>query len=72
MKMKDKNQEHAYDYLSLYEEYAEEDFQNGKKIPTWILRKFFTVRQMQQIRDTWLFTGNQQDKIKLYELMTFK
>ena len=73
--MEDKNQEHAYDdYLSLYMECAEEDFQNGKKIPTWILRNF-TVRQMQQIRDTLreeLFTGNQQDKIKLYELMTFK
>ncbi len=74
MKMEDKNQEHAYDYLSLYQDYAEEDFQNGKKIPKWILRNF-TVRQMQQIRDTWrkeLFTGNQQNKIKVYELMTLK
>ncbi len=72
MKMEDKNREHAYDYLSLYMD-AEEDFQNDKKIPTWILRNF-TVRQMHEIRDTWreeLFTGNSQDKIKLYELMTF-
>ena len=73
MKMEDKNQEHAYDYLSLYEEYAEEDFQDGKKIPKWILRNF-TVRQMEQIRNTWreeLLSGIQHNKIKLYELMTF-
>ena len=73
MKMEYKNQEHAYDYLSLYYEDAEEDFQNGKKIPKWILRNF-TVRQMQQIRDTWreeLLTGS-QETVKLYELMTFK
>ncbi len=71
--MEVKNREHAYDYLSLYMEDAEEDFQNGKKISTWILRNFM-VRQMHEIRDTWreeLFTGNSKDKIKLYELMTF-
>jgi hypothetical protein len=61
MKMEDKNQEHAYDdYLSLHQDYAEEDFQDIKKIPKWILRNF-TVRQMEQIRNTWreeLSTGN--------------
>ena len=50
MKMEDKNREHAYDYISLYEE-EEGDFQNSKKIPKWILRNF-TGRQMEQIRDT--------------------
>jgi hypothetical protein len=72
MKMEYKNQEHAYDYFSLYQDDAEEDFQNGKKIPKWILRNF-TVRQMQQIRDRWreeLLTGS-QETVKLYELMTF-
>ena len=70
--MEDKNREHAYDYISLYED-EEGDFQDGTKIPKWILCNF-TVRQMEQIRDTWreeLFTGNRQDHLKLYELMTF-
>ena len=72
MEMEDKNREHTCDYISLYEE-EEGDFQNGKKIPKWILRNF-TGRQMEQIRDTWreeLFTGIRQDHFKLYELMTF-
>jgi hypothetical protein len=70
--MEDKNREHTCDYISLYED-EEGDFQNGKKIPKWILRNF-TERQMNEIRNTWrneLFTGNRQDHFKLYELMTF-
>ncbi len=75
MKMKKENDEHRYDYLSLYKKDAEKDFQNDKKIiPTWILRDF-TVRQMEQIRNTRReerFTGNRQTIPKLYKLMTFK
>ena len=63
--MNNENEEHLYDYLSMYEEDAEDeelDFQDDKKIPNWIFRNF-TVRQMDQIRNTWreeLFTGNRQ------------
>jgi hypothetical protein len=48
MRMEDKNREHAYDYISLYED-EEGDFQDGTKITKWILRNF-TERQMNEIR----------------------
>ena len=53
-----KDKEDENDYLSMYTKFEDKNFQDGKKIPYWILRNF-TVRQMEQIRDTWreeLFT----------------
>ena len=64
-----KDKEDENDYLSMYTKFEDKNFQDGKKI----LRNF-TVRQMEQIRDTWreeLFTGNRQKIPKLYELVNF-
>ena len=69
-----KDKEDENDYLSMYERDADKNFQDGRKVPNWILRNF-TVRQMEQIRNTWreeLFTGNRQTIPKLYELIAFK
>ena len=69
--MEDKDREHDYDYLSLYQ--FQEDIEDGMKIPKWILRNF-TERQTNEIRNTWrneLFTGKRQNHLKLYKLMTF-
>ena len=68
-----KDKEDENDYLSMYTKDEEKNFQNGKKIPTWILRNF-TVPQMEQIRNTWqeeLFNGKSQSTNKLYALMTY-
>ena len=68
-----KDKEDENDYLSMYTKFEVKNFQDGRKIPNWILRKF-TVRQMEQIRDTWreeLITGNRQKIPKLYELVNF-
>ena len=69
-----KDKEDENDYLSMYTKFEDKNFQDSKKIPYWILRNF-TVRQMEQIRDTRreeLITGNRRKIPKLYELITFK
>jgi hypothetical protein len=68
-----KDKEDENDYLSMYTKFEDNNFQDGRKIPNWILRNF-TVRQMEQMRDTWreeLITGNRQKIPKLYELVNF-
>jgi hypothetical protein len=57
-----KDKEDENDYLSMYTKSEDKNFQDGRKVPNWILRNF-TVRQMEQIRKPWreeLFTGNRQ------------
>jgi hypothetical protein len=66
-----KDKEDENDYLSMYEEDAEKNFRNGKKIPKWMLRNF-TERQIRNTLREELFTGNRQTIPKLYELITFK
>ena len=69
----EKDKEDENDYLSMYTKFEDKKFQDGRKVPKWILRNF-TVPQMEQIRDTWreeLFTGNRQKIPKLYELVNF-
>jgi len=60
-------------YYSQYLRDRDLDFSN-RKIPSWILRRNFTSKQMDQIHISWqkeLFKNKRQSPDKLYELLGF-